>query len=864
MKKLVLSLAIISALGLSGCGSETIEDVKKDAAANITPIVASARVVFDPGADTPRLSIPNNLLFSDTQDGTLNLPAENLENDAGEKLPVDYFNPSAAVGALDGWSTLNPFVLDIDFPDGTSLDGSSVFSPDSVKIFETIMGGDVICEGVSPAAACSVVGELTFGVDFIAKASGDSIAIIPLKPLKAKTGYVVALTNNLKDSNGKAIAGSTTYESVRQDINTNPLATEAQLGLQGLINSYENVITAAGVDKDSLIYTMSMTTQSIQDVSQTIKSLMLSGIPGTTPVLSAITPTGANAAMLLGLDADDSGAGTQASFASVSISTLSAPYYLETPYYDPNDLAGSCDLTNADLTVGCSDLFSRWTAMGDSPVTVLGALNAGVLSQESFAEQAAAQGEDPADLIANPTKLVGLTFTVAVPVGDAIVNVPVDQTRHLTKYNPLPQVKSYKNDADGSAIDVIITMPDADRINTVAAIQKGSALTAEEMMVMPDAGWPVMIYSHGMTSRKETVLAISGALASAGIATISIDHPYHGARSTDFNGDGVYEISATIDDDPAFAQANASSYINLQSLLTARDNVRQSEVDLLALRGSLNGESLVGELDASKVSFFGHSWGAITGTAFIALANSGVVNPATGELLPFNPYSITSASLASPSGGLAGVLLESPEFGPSAMAGLTASSAFKELVAEETGIEVENMTEQQYADAVAMHYPGFAQAFNIAAQWALDSSDPINYADTVQQTQTPVHLLELVGTGVEVCNNITIPENCSDQVVINASASLPLVGTEPLIVALGLSGTSETIGDGTSMVSAAVRFIKGHHSSVLTPVTVVGIAEDAEANLAVTVEMQTEIANFAASEGKYLPITDNSNISPVE
>ncbi|MDX2367147.1 MAG: hypothetical protein QNK36_01865, partial [Colwellia sp.] len=269
-------------------------------------------------------------------------------------------------------------------------------------------------------------------------------------------------------------------------------------------------------------------------------------------------------------------------------------------------------------------------------------------------------------------------------------------------------------------------------------------------------------------------------------------------------------------------------------------------------------------LDASKVSFFGLSWGAITGTPFIALANSGVVNPATGELLPFNPYSITSASLASPGGGLAGVLLESPEFGPSAMAGLTGSGAFKELIEEGTGIKVEDMTTEQYADAVATYYPSFAQAFNIAAQWALDSSDPTNYADTVQKTQTPVHLLEIVGTGVEVCNNITIPENCSDQVVINSSASLPLVGTEPLIAALGLSGISETIGDGTSMVSAVVRFIKGHHSSALNPATVPGIAENAEVNLAVTVEMQTEIVNFAASGGKYLPINDNTNILVVE
>jgi Pla-1/cef family extracellular lipase len=865
MKKLIVSLAVISALGLSGCDSETVEDAKNDLVENGTPIVATARVVFDPGADTPVLSIPNDLLLSGSQDGTLNLPAENLEDDDGKALPVDYFNPSAAVGALDGWSTINPFVLDIDFPEGTSLSSDSVFSPASVKIFETVMGGDTLCKDVTPVAACGFVAELTFGVDFIAKASGNSVAIIPLKPLKAKTGYVVALTNNLKDNNGKAVAGSTSYETVRQDVSVNPLPEGSLKDLQSIINSYENVIVTAGVDKDSIIYSMSMTTQSIQDVSQVIKSLMLSGIPGTTPVLSEITPTGANAAMLLGLNADDLGAGTQASYASVSKSTLSAPYYLETPYYDPNDLAGSCDLTSTDLTVGCSDLFSRWTAMGDSPATVSGALTSGVLSQQAFAEQAAAQGQDAADLLANPAKLVGLTFTVPVTVGDTVVNVPIDQTRHLTKYNPLPQVKSYKNDADGSAIDVIITTPDVDRINEIAALKKGSALTSDEMMVMPDNGWPVMIYSHGITSYKETVLAISGALSGAGVATISIDHPYHGARSTDFNGDGVYEISATLKEgDPAFAQADPSSYINLQSLLTARDNVRQSEVDILALRGSLNDESLVGVLDASKVSFFGLSWGAITGTSFIALANTGVVNSATGELLAVNPYAVDSASLASAGGGLAGVLLESPRFGPSAMAGLTASDAFKTLLEEETGMSVDSMSEQEYTDAVALYYPAFAQTFNIAAQWVLDSSDPINYAESVQQSQTPIHFLEVIGTGVEVCENVTIPENCSDQVVINSSDNLPLVGSEPLISVLGLSGISDSLGDGTSSVSAVVRFLKGHHSSALNPAAVAGIAEDADANLAVTVEMQTEIVNFAVSGGKYLPVTDNTNVAPVE
>jgi len=860
MKKLALSLAVISALGLSACDSETIEDVQKEAEENGTAVKSLARIVFDPGAATPVLSIPNDLLLSDTKDGTLNLPAENLVDAEGNKLPVDYLNPSAAVGALDGWSTVNPFTIKVAFPEGRTLNADSVFNPGAVHVYEAIMGGnqsDAECAAIPRGPACKLVAELTFGVDFVAKASGNDIAIVPLKPLKAKTAYVVALTDAIQDSDGMAVSGSITYNLVKQDITEKPLATESQLLLQTLTNSFENVAVAGGLSKDNIIYSFSMTTQSISDVSQTVKSLMLSGAPGTTPVLSAITPTGANAAMLLGLNSDDLGAGTVASYAAVSKSTLSAPYYLETPFYDGT--ASSCNLLAEDITTGCSDLFSRWEAMGDSPVTVAGAIALGVLSQESFAEQAIAQGKDPAELLANPAKLVGLTFTVDVVVDDqgTVVAVPVDQTRHLTQYNPLPQVKSYKSGA--SAIDVIITTPDVDRINAIAALKKGSALTAEEAMQVPAAGWPVMIFSHDITSYKETVLAISGTLASQGIATISIDHPYHGSRGIDFNADGVYEISATSSlkgSDPAFANADVTSYMNLASLLTARDNVRQSEVDLLALRLSLNSVDLAGQLDATKVSFLGHSLGAITGITFTALANSGVVNPATGELLPVNPYGINSASYAFPGGGIPGVLLNSVSFGPVVKAGLTSSQSFIDVVEETAGKKVEDMTEAEYATYVEAIYPAFANEFNFAAQTIIDAADPVNYASTVKTTMTPVHVLEVVG------DEAAGGSNKAAQVIVNAVASLPLVGTEPLIRELGLLGASDTVGDGSTAVSAAVRFLKGHHSSILSPAVSPGAAEDATANLEVTIEMQSEVASFAKTGGKLLLITDNKHIVP--
>ena len=50
MKKLVLSLAIASTLGLSACEDETIQDVEKEVVDNGTAVTATARVKFDPAA----------------------------------------------------------------------------------------------------------------------------------------------------------------------------------------------------------------------------------------------------------------------------------------------------------------------------------------------------------------------------------------------------------------------------------------------------------------------------------------------------------------------------------------------------------------------------------------------------------------------------------------------------------------------------------------------------------------------------------------------------------------------------------------------------------------------------------------------
>ena len=816
MKKLVLNLAIISALGLSGCGNETIEDVKNDAAENNTPVVASARVVFDPSNGV--LSVPNDLLFTGTQDGTLNLPVDDA---------TDFSDPKVAMSTLDGWSTTNPFVLDITFPAGTSLDEGSVFNPASVQIFETLMGGATGCESVSRGAACSVVRELTFGVDFIAQASGNSVAIIPLKPLKAKTSYILALTNNLKDTNGKAVAGSTTYDLVRQDITTHPLGSDAQKGLQGVINSYENAIVAAGADKDALIYTMAFTTQSTVDVLATTKALMANNVPAM--VANAMQGVPAIGVQDTGLSVADILAGK---IPTASIPLYSAANFMQgsitLPYY-----LGVPSAENPKAPVN-----DWWKSLCDS-----GAMLAGLAAVNPAAIPAEAQSIDDGTCMA-----VSAAQGLAAP---GLRALGIDTERNLTKYSPVP-----KANADVS-VAVQMTTPD---VNVANVVRAGLGLPAT--LAEPESGWPIVILQHGITSKKEDMLGLTGLLSVYGFATVAINHPLHGdpdvfggtmsggSRGFDVDGDGVDDINASTVD--------ATHYMNLASLLTTRDNLRQSTSDLLGLRLGLNflagahSEGNAIKVDSSNVHFLGHSLGAITGMNFIALTNTSL----DAQVDPL--FAVKTNTLAMPGVMVANFLMESGAFGNVVKSNLaySASTDFQGYVAQAhqgantpTTAELvgyylsfyDLLTSTQQAELNAT----FAQ-FAFAAQTVTDSGDPANFSAMMTATDTPTHLIEVVGNG---------SDNLSDQVIPNSVSSTPFGGTEGAIALLGLSGISETTQDTEMPVSGAVRYLFGHHSSILDPRTGSrGEAPDAVMTSAATVEMQSQVANFFSSNGHLISV----------
>ncbi|MFB2759485.1 VolA/Pla-1 family phospholipase [Shewanella xiamenensis] len=823
MKRLILCVAIASALGLTGCGEDSYNELKD----KTEPLIPESRMVFDPA--NSKVPLPNDLLFSGTKDGTLSIPGESSGN---------YTDPQIALGALDGWSTTSPISIDIDLAkdhDGTQLTlmAASVAQPGAVRMFEATVGGalssDPECKAKPSVSACKVGAELQFGVDFVSTASGNKVVIIPLKPLKAGQSYIYATTKLIQDSEGRGIAPSTTYGTLKMDINTLPLETPDQLMLQTLINSYEKGIAAAhNVDTSTITYSGLFTTQSVANVYETTKLLMARGAPYAPSFAQMPTPTGLTVALAAGLKPADGMAYVVSNLADVYTAKIKLPIY------------GDCSSVSCLSAEGKPLINGSWKAQGDSPVSVLLALQAGTLSQTNFGMQAVANGiANPADALANPSLMAGKTWLL--DDGTA-----VDKTKHLTKFNPIPAIKGYET------VPVLISMPNATKL---AAFYQQQGLT----FTPPTSGWPTTIALHGLGGGKEMSLAYAGSYAAMGVATVAIDMPLHGARSFDANGDGIYEVSATdpsfgnvIGTPDAFKNGNPLVFVNISSTLSVRDNFRQATMDHLGVRLALTGlaQGLAQAnqpqvFDVSKISAQGLSLGAIVGTDFATYASTGMRNPTTGEALP-NPYVINAASLVAPAGGLAGAFAGSATFGPVLFNNVTASATFKALVdkANTAGYEPGS---PEYAALVQAVYAQFIPTFAFAVQTAVDSADPVNHAGMLKATGLPVHLIEVAGDG---------NGNLADQVLPNSVDNFPLSGTEPLISAMGLPCV-----DATTKGLGVVRFAKGHHSSIVDP------SEKSSTDgmaAAATVEMQTQVATYASTAGKgeaTIYVTDPSVIA---
>lgn len=329
----------------------------------------------------------------------------------------------------------------------------------------------------------------------------------------------------------------------------------------------------------------------------------------------------------------------------------------------------------------------------------------------------------------------------------------------------------------------------------------------------PTAGYPVLIFQHGITSDRTSMLGIADSMAAppSCSAVVAMDLPIHGIAADNlvhlglqaasggaigifegYTAGGVRERTFGVDyvsnttgapGPDGTPDASGTHTINLTNLLVSRDNGRQAILDLLALEKAIPFMDVDGDMapdfDVTNVKFMGHSLGGIIGTGFLGHADL-----------------VESAVLANPSGGIALMLDASPTFGPSIRAGLAS-----------VGIE-----------AGSADY----QLFLFATQTVIDTMDPASTSAFA------------VANGIPTL----IVQNANDMVIPNAVATAPQSGTTPLAAFLGATNVSVTEAGPVVGERLFSRFNSGGHSSVLSP------AEDAT----VTAEMQTQIVSFFSSQ----------------
>lgn len=637
------------ALVLAGCLSDSSDPNAPPPATgstgvpDIDPAGTSFRVQFDPlKALVP---YPNDILgflAAPDTDGSLNIPQQPLQ-------PL-----AALVNELDGFSTNARIQANFTRPvDAASLTPASVFllevAIDPATKAVVGLSDATLCKlGLAPMPPCPtaptgnpfLVQDVDYSVGLAPDidAGGQTIQLKPLKSLNAnrdnqftpgtENGYLLVLTNGIRDTSGNAAQADATYAQIRQGylagaIQLPPpgtplpddLTTEELLALY--IAAHLEVSKTLGLTVENVIVTASFTTLDTTTVLQTAADM---AEPGPSQLGQVVTPvplpneqapggvlpagTPVTTALVLGLQNVD--ASTIPGEGDVYAGGLVLPYYLA-PAADPQDDAPRTDF---------------WVAATPSPL----------------------DGE----------------------------------SRTLNKFNPVPAKRA------DVTVPVVITIPNA---NTAYAQATTGGVSAPK----PPTGWPVVIYYHGITRNRLDLFALTEPFNDAGFAVIAMDQPLHGipAGEIDFENTPPEELGEIIANNPnallrvpgvaertfdldlldnasgasepdGIIDSSGSHFINLSTPIVSRDNLRQSSVDLVTLTRSIPTMDIDGDeapdFDGSRIYFVSQSLGAMAGTGYLAIDDTAV-----------------TATLGVPGGVLTDLLLGSFSFGPRIESGLRAA-----------------------------------------------------------------------------------------------------------------------------------------------------------------------------------------------
>ncbi|EJL6951815.1 lipase [Vibrio cholerae] len=786
MKQVIKLSLLCSALWLVGCGNET------------TSSGASTTVEYESYIQQA-LNRDTTIKFAlSGSNANVPLPSFALMNpdDGTLEIPpgsnTSGSNPLVAMGQVDGWPITMPLFLDFK---GAGLADNIITS--GIYLYELTD---------SMTGSPSIKTLLTNGVDYtaVSSAASDKILIVPAKALNASSEYILAVTSEVSDANGNPVGTSASYAALKSK---NKIYSEGDIAtLQKVTQGVEKIFQLSGVDETQIVYSTWFSTQSVSNTLFATRGATASAFANGSNQLETVwKQTG------LGLDtAYTMQLGTPVDFVTALTNDTNFSNYIGADKKAAVITAfNTLPTVSVDVTKGTVRLpyyletGSNWnTQPFESAMPSLAKIKAALADskeQLTIGSQLLAAGIDTSKLATDASeqlKLMGLTLTKSD--GTAL-----DPERYITRYSPVPKVKSVQD------VPFLLFTP------------AGAAPT------------DIVIYQHGVTSAKENAYAFAKNLVNQGLAVIAIDLPLHGERSLD--------STRSANSDPL-------AYINLTYLAVARDNLRQSILDVLGLRAALTlpqplftGTPLSGINvgTGSKVRMLGHSLGGIVGTSAIAESNKTLGSTAADAI-----YSFSGAAIQNSGGQISNLLLGSEYFGPQIKhnVALSASTEYKGFADAQCASLDDSTcyksfetsaTEEQRAQVTS----GF-QMFSYAAQTLLDTIDPYSVVSTKLNNgglTTPLYFSEVDADSV-------VPNKVSNPTGSLVYLSPQFAGTEPLATLLGLT----TVNAGQTAPNTTKSFVQfnstAKHSTFVAP-------QDAGyADLAHHTEMQTETADFLVND----------------
>jgi hypothetical protein len=244
------------------------------------------------------------------------------------------------------------------------------------------------------------------------------------------------------------------------------------------------------------------------------------------------------------------------------------------------------------------------------------------------------------------------------------------------------------------------------------------ALSVPFVLLTPAApNGKVVIFQHGITGQKEQVVAVAGSLTAAGYTVVAIDQPLHGALALPGHTTGAQW---------------GQDLMAIGAPLATRTNIQQGAFNLnrLELTMRTGGFAAQGIIPAPAVDikYVSISLGSVIGSYYLA---GNTTLSTTGY--PYTQSTLNSdmkGFLSVPGARLAYLIQNSPAFGPSVNAGLTAKG-------------------------IATGSPTYHQFFQVT-QSVVDPVDPATMT-------TPL----AAGLPSRLSGRITIQEATGDQVIPN-------------------------------------------------------------------------------------------------